>query len=189
MLNLFYQKLQLIMTMLGYYDGLCDGVWGPKCIEAKRKWELHDDFEPGVPSNGLPFNGRGKLPKGMSYSYKGLDILWDKWDEVRAQEILAEKGELLTAAVVHEHIFGETATARTVVNEPVAVASSVPETVLASSVMNVTEIVPADSEEVKDTQEEDVQEVVQEESVKAESAQTNQKQNWTHNRQNRHNKN
>ncbi|AQT28649.1 putative lysozyme [Erwinia phage vB_EamM_Yoloswag] len=105
MLNKFYQKQQLIMTMLGYYDGVCDGAWGPKCVAAKAKWELDDSFEPAVPSNGLPFVGRGKLPKGMNYSYQGLDILWDKWDQARAEEILAsEKGQMLTAEHVHNHV-------------------------------------------------------------------------------------
>ncbi|QQO90323.1 hypothetical protein pEaSNUABM5_00181 [Erwinia phage pEa_SNUABM_5] len=105
MLNRFYQKQQLIMTMLGYYDGVCDGIWGPKCIAAKAKWETEDDFEPAVPSNGLPFVGRGKLPKGMNYTHKGLDILWDKWDQARADEILnSEMGEMLTAQHVHDHV-------------------------------------------------------------------------------------
>lgn len=105
MLNRFYQKQQLIMTMLGYYDGVCDGVWGPKCVEAKRRWEFEDDFEPAVPSNGLPFVGRGKLPKGMNYVHKGLDILWDKWDQAKADEILAgEKGQMLTRQHVHDHV-------------------------------------------------------------------------------------
>lgn len=105
MLNRFYQKQQLIMTMLGYYDGVCDGVWGPKCIAAKAKWETEDSFEPAVPSNGLPFVGRGKLPEGMNYTHKGLDIMWDKWDQQRADDILAsEQGIMLTAQHVHDHV-------------------------------------------------------------------------------------
>ena len=105
MLNRFYQKQQLIMTMLGYYDGVCDGVWGPKCIAAKAKWETEDSFEPAVPSNGLPFVGRGKLPRGMNYTHKGLDIMWDGWDQQRADEILAsEHGVMLTAQHVHDHV-------------------------------------------------------------------------------------
>lgn len=105
MLNRFYQKQQLIMTQLGFYDGVCDGVWGPKCVAAKREWEYDDRFEPAVPSNGLPFTGRGKLPRGMNYMHKGLDIMWDAWDQAAADTLLAgEKGQMLTAQHVRDHV-------------------------------------------------------------------------------------
>lgn len=102
MLSDFYQQIQIIMTFLGYYDGDCDGVWGPKCIAAKRVWEFEDSFEPAVPSNGLPFTGRDRLPKGLMYSRKGLKISCLKMTEEDVQKILAEKGCLLTCKHIDE---------------------------------------------------------------------------------------
>lgn len=118
MLNKFYQQQQVIMTLLGYYDGKCDGVWGPKCFEAKRLWETTDAYEPAVPTNGLPFSGRGKLPKGMSWGHKGLSIVWSGWDEEKAAEILKDKGELLTCSLVRAHVFQECAAIHAVEPEP-----------------------------------------------------------------------
>ncbi len=69
---LYYQQIQVIMAILGFYDGKCDGAWGPKSIEAMRKWEMTDSFDPCLPQNGKPFMGRGKLPEGIMYGNKGL---------------------------------------------------------------------------------------------------------------------
>ena len=171
------------MTMMGLYDGLCDGVWGPKCIEAKRKWEMMDEFEPATPSNGLPFNGRGKLPAGMNYMHKGLDILWDKWDQVRADEILKEKGQLITVDLIHENAVGEVAKAREVaVQEPVAVANTVQQIPLASTVLNTQTQEPAPADEpVIDEDEDDVE--IDDEKEDAPVAQNHQQgkqnSNWT----------
>ena len=157
MLNKFYQKLQVIMTMLGLYDGVCDGVWGPKCIEAKRKWEMMDEFEPATPSNGLPFNGRGKLPKGMNWGFKSLDIIWDQWDQEKADAILKEKGALLTTDLVHAHAVGEVAEARKAAEaEPVATVNTVSQAPIAASVLNTTPVQEAQPEpEVDDVEEEE----------------------------------
>lgn len=182
MLSKFYQKLQLIMTLMGLYDGLCDGVWGPKCIEAKRKWEMMDEFEPATPSNGLPFNGRGKLPAGMNYMHKGLDILWDKWDQVRADEILKEKGQLVTVALIHEHAVGEVAKAReVVVPEPVASVNTVQHTPLASTVLNTQTQEPAPAAvPVIDEDEDDVEIDDAKEDVPVQNHQQGkQNSNWT----------
>ncbi|QZE56038.1 hypothetical protein pEaSNUABM52_00180 [Erwinia phage pEp_SNUABM_52] len=155
MLSTFYQKIQIIMTLLGLYDGQCDGVWGPKCIEAKRKWEMLDEFEPAVPSNGLPFNGRGKLPKGMHYAYKGLDIIWANWDEERAQAILKEKGALLTCDHVHAHVFGDKTVEEQKAPEHVAVASTVSQQPLQAQVLDTSKIEAEDEPELEDESEED----------------------------------
>lgn len=179
MLNKFYQKLQVIMTMLGLYDGACDGVWGPKCIEAKRKWEMMDEFEPATPSNGLPFNGRGKLPKGMNWGYKTLDIIWDQWDQEKADAILKEKGALLTTDLVHAHAVGEVAEARKAAEaEPVATVNTVSQEPIAASVLNTTPVQEAQPEpEVEGVEEEEEVEDDAEEITEENTSPTPVKQN------------
>lgn len=97
MLAKFYQQIQVIMTLLGFYDGQCNGVWGPKSIAAMRKWEMTDEFEPAVPLNGKPFLGRGRLPEGFEYG-PGPSILCDLLYSDKAIELL--KTPLLSAADV-----------------------------------------------------------------------------------------
>lgn len=58
---------QLCLFHLGFYTGLLDGIWGPGCIEAKRKFESDPSFVPGNPNGGLPFGERDRLPRGMIY--------------------------------------------------------------------------------------------------------------------------
>lgn len=58
---------QLCLFHLGFYTGLLDGIWGPGCIEAKRKFEADPSFVPGNPNGGLPFGERDRLPRGMVY--------------------------------------------------------------------------------------------------------------------------
>lgn len=102
MLSNFYQQIQVIMTFLGYYDGKCDGIWGPKCIAAKRKWEYEDAFEPAVPTNGNPFTGRDRLPKGLMYKRKGLEIVCIAMTEEDRKKIL-DAHELVTNKHLDEH--------------------------------------------------------------------------------------
>lgn len=180
MLNKFYQKLQVIMTMLGLYDGDCDGVWGPKCIEAKRKWELMDEFEPATPSNGLPFNGRGKLPKGMNWGYKGLDLIWDQWDQAKADEILKEKGKLLTHDLVAAHVLGAQAKVEEKEPEPVATVNTVEQKPLAASVLSTVPEKQAEPATEEETDE--VEEDVEEKSQQSQPQQKPQNQNWTKHR-------
>lgn len=178
MLNKFYQKLQVIMTMLGLYDGQCDGVWGPKCIEAKRKWEMMDEFEPATPSNGLPFNGRGKLPKGMNWGYKTLDIIWDQWDQEKADAILKEKGSLLTTDIIHAHAVGEVAEARKVAEaEPVATVNTVSQAPMVASVIVPAPVKDAEPEQdVEEDLEEDDEDEINEENTAPAPVKQN---NWT----------
>src|SRR5574343_1863322 len=58
-------RQQEIMQALGFYTGKIDGIWGPKTIEAKKKWELSGKFSPGLPNMGLPLADRGPYPKGV----------------------------------------------------------------------------------------------------------------------------
>ena len=55
-------RQQEILGVLGFYFGKFDGVWGPKSIEAKKKFEASPTFVPGIPNNGLPFGDRGPYP-------------------------------------------------------------------------------------------------------------------------------
>lgn len=58
-------RQQQILTYLGYYSGKIDGIWGPKCIEAKKQFENLRAFVPGLPNGGLPFADQPPYPKGI----------------------------------------------------------------------------------------------------------------------------
>lgn len=157
MLSKFYQQIQIIMTILGYYDGVCDGVWGPKCIAAKREWEYHDDFDPATPSNGLPFTGRDKLPKGMVYFHKGLTIMWPRMTKEVVDKILSEKGEMITRAAVHAQCGIEEPCEPEPEVKPVAVVSAAPAPVVSTHKVDPIDekvIVPVVAEEPEDLEEE-----------------------------------
>ncbi len=57
-------RQQQVLAHLGYYKGRIDGIWGPKCIAAKKEFESMG-FAPGLPNGGLPFAARGPYPKGV----------------------------------------------------------------------------------------------------------------------------
>lgn len=63
---------QDIMFAKGFYRGAIDGIWGPKTIEAKQKWEVSGKFNPGIPNNGLPIPERGPFPAGVRRTRTGL---------------------------------------------------------------------------------------------------------------------
>jgi hypothetical protein len=56
---------QEIMAAMNMYNGKIDGIWGPKSIAAKQKWERSGKFSPGIPNNGFPLNDRAPLPAGV----------------------------------------------------------------------------------------------------------------------------
>lgn len=65
-------RQQVILKSLGYYTGPLDGIWGPQCIEAMRRFENRvDAFRPARPSGGMPFSADAPLPKGMWFE-RGL---------------------------------------------------------------------------------------------------------------------
>jgi hypothetical protein len=66
------KRQQEILKLKGFYSGVIDGIWGPKCIEAKSKYETDRAFAPGLPNRGLPFADQGPYPKGL---YMGRDKL------------------------------------------------------------------------------------------------------------------
>ena len=49
---------QQIMSAKNFYNGKIDGVWGPKTIAAKQKWERSGKFAPAIPNSGLPLDDR-----------------------------------------------------------------------------------------------------------------------------------
>lgn len=59
------QHQQIVLKFLGYYDGRCDGIWGPDSVAAMRRFELSGKFNPGCPKNGQPINNYRKLPAGL----------------------------------------------------------------------------------------------------------------------------
>ncbi len=63
---------QEIMAAKNYYNGKIDGIWGPKTIAAKQKWERSGKFAPAIPNNGLPLDDRAKLPPGVIRQASGL---------------------------------------------------------------------------------------------------------------------
>lgn len=66
------RRQQLIMHVLGFYDGALDGIWGPKSIEAKKRFEASPKFMPAIPANGMPFAGRAPFPNGITACRDGL---------------------------------------------------------------------------------------------------------------------
>ena len=66
------ERQQLIMRLKGYYNGKLDGIWGPKTIAAKQKWEMDPSYVPAIPNNGLPLGDRGPYPRGVIRGEDGL---------------------------------------------------------------------------------------------------------------------
>jgi hypothetical protein len=64
---------QVVLAFLGYYNGAIDGIWSDATIKAKRDFEFHDSYVPGIPANGLPFALNEKLPKGLFWEKKMLN--------------------------------------------------------------------------------------------------------------------
>jgi hypothetical protein len=56
---------QKVMQARNFYQGKIDGIWGPKTIAAKVKWERSGKFAPAIPNNGFPLADRGPFPIGV----------------------------------------------------------------------------------------------------------------------------
>lgn len=178
MLSDFYQQIQVIMTFLGWYDGVCDGVWGPKCIAAKRQWEFDDSFEPAVPSNGLPFTGRDRLPKGLTYMRgKNLEIVCMKMSAEEKEKILADKGNLITRAHLDEHFSVPEIQAK-----PMAKIADAPAPMVSSHIEAPIDVKPeekpSEPEPEIETEQEEEENTSPVEEVKPVQNQ-NQKRDWT----------
>ena len=59
------RRQQMILTVLGYYEGKCDAIWSKDTIAAMRKFEASGKFAPALPRNGLPLDLYGKMPPGI----------------------------------------------------------------------------------------------------------------------------
>lgn len=62
---------QKVMQIEGFYQGKLDGIWGPKTIAAKVKWERSGRFSPAIPNNGFPLSDRGPFPLGVFRNVDG----------------------------------------------------------------------------------------------------------------------
>lgn len=59
------RRQQMILTVLGYYNGSCDGIWSKMTIASMRKFEASGKFAPALPRNGLPLDLYAKMPPGI----------------------------------------------------------------------------------------------------------------------------
>lgn len=181
MLNNFYQQIQVIMTFLGYYDGVCDGVWGPKCIAAKRQWEYDDSFEPAVPTNGDPFTGRDRLPKGLMYARgTGLKIVCLRMKPEDAEKILSEKGNLITTDHIEKHFSDPQAEIKVV--KPVAAVAVQPAPIVSSHVEPPIDVPTPEPEPEEETEEELKDETAAQNNDAQKNNQNRPKGDWTQNR-------
>jgi len=91
---------QVVLAFLGFYRGAIDGIWSDATMKAKREFEAHDSYVPGIPSYGMPFALLDKLPKGLKWEKKLLthkDLTPEK-----AAEILRTRTRAATPAPVVE---------------------------------------------------------------------------------------
>jgi peptidoglycan hydrolase-like protein with peptidoglycan-binding domain len=65
-------RQQEILAALGFYAGQIDGIWSTQTIEAKIAFERSRTFKPAVPSNGMPFQAKERLPMGIVRTRAGL---------------------------------------------------------------------------------------------------------------------
>jgi hypothetical protein len=76
---------QVVLAFLGFYRGAIDGIWSDATMKAKRDFEAHDSYVPGIPSYGMPFALLDKLPKGLKWEKKLLthrDLTSEKAAEI-----------------------------------------------------------------------------------------------------------
>lgn len=63
------ERQQEILKLLGFYQGKVDGIWGPRSIDAKKKFEASNSFAPGIPKNGMPFADFGPYPANITIDH------------------------------------------------------------------------------------------------------------------------
>lgn len=63
-----HKSQQEVLHALGFYDGVIDGIWGPRTIQAKARFERDPKFVPGIPNHGLPFVRGHMLPFNLAWN-------------------------------------------------------------------------------------------------------------------------
>lgn len=117
-----FKRQQLILKHLNFYHGDCDGVWGRTSIAAMQKFESNPAFKPAYPSNGMPLDPNGKLPKGIIRDPNDRNMLTHiELTEERIAVLLAPKvlkpREVEPKVVEQESVAEETATKETEVEK------------------------------------------------------------------------
>lgn len=87
------QNQQMILKVMGFYRGKCDGIWSKQTIKAKQEFERDPKFKPAYPNNGMPFDLQvtAKLPAGVYHDprRRGMlahdDLTQDKITEYSSQ--------------------------------------------------------------------------------------------------------
>ena len=101
---------QSVMTVLGFYDGNIDGVWGPKCVAAMNRWQLEDSFDPALPNNGYFFTPPQRLPKGLSWGVgRSAELLYFGLPadlQARVEKLMAEQYKPITIQQVNDEVLG-----------------------------------------------------------------------------------
>jgi hypothetical protein len=59
------KRQQQLLTVLKFYTGKIDGLWGPSSIAAMVKFEASPSFIPGIPNHGMPLGDTGPFPAGI----------------------------------------------------------------------------------------------------------------------------
>lgn len=83
------KRQQVVLKLLGYYNGPIDGVWGPDTIKAKKNFEHSGKFHPCMPNSGLPFAAKGPYPNGLYINGQGLLSIAGKEEDITAEETAA----------------------------------------------------------------------------------------------------
>lgn len=133
------QRQQIILAKLGYYNGKCDGIWGPATIKAKQKFECSGKFNPGYPNNGMPFSYDGPFPEGIMRDWNKRGYITHV--DLTEDYIKGKIGELSVCTDTYDpHPKQEEAAKPVVAAEPVKVVEPVVNTV---EQQKVTETAPA----------------------------------------------
>lgn len=85
------ERQQQILKALGFYHGKIDGIWGPKSIDAKKKFEASPSFPPGIPNNGMPFRDNGPYPAGVTMNHMTGLLEHPRMNEVKEAPVQIEK--------------------------------------------------------------------------------------------------
>lgn len=95
--GILIKSQQFYLKEMGFYDGLIDGLWGPKSRQAMRDFQKDDQYKPALKTDDSPFVPFDRLPHG----YK-----WDVIDGQRGIVKLDNLPYILTTQSLIEGIEG-----------------------------------------------------------------------------------